>query len=282
MSELGSNLSPIGLIAGNRDLPLLVVRRAKMLGRPSIVIGIEGEADPSLEQLADQFIWVKLGELTKPLAFFKKAGVRDMVMIGGISRETLLLNYEPDDEAVLMMESLTDFQTDNLLRTVAAYLAKAGFTLRPLADILPELLTAPGLLTKVPPSPELEADLKMAWRIAKEMGRLDIGQTVVVSDLLTLAVEAAEGTDAAVTRGASLADKPVAVAKVVKPIQDFRLDPPVIGPDTIKVMAAAKVGALAVDASQTILIDREEIVRLAEEANLALVAWTDQLAGYGN
>ena len=280
MSELDSKLSPIGLVAGNRELPLMVVRRAKMLGRPSVVVGIEGEADPLLEQLADQFIWVQLGQLTKPLDFFRKAGVRDMVIIGGISRETLVLNYEPDEEAVVLLESLTDFQTDNLLRVVATYLEKMGFNLRPLADILPELLTAPGVLTKCSPSPELEADLKMAWRIAKGMGRLDIGQTIVVSDLITLAVEAAEGTDEAVIRGAALADKPVAVAKVVKPIQDFRLDPPVIGPDTIKVMAEAKVGALAVDASQTILIDREEIIRLAEEANLAIVAWTDSLAGY--
>lgn len=275
-----SKIAPIGLLAGNRDLPLLVARKVLKLGKPLVVAGILGEADPALQELAHEFKWLKLGQLQALMDFFREAGVREMVMIGGISRETLLLNYEPDETAVAVIETLEDLHTDKLLRAVATCLQDNGLSLRALADILPELLTCPGCLTRQQLSPELTADLKVAWRMAKELGRLDVGQTVVVSDLVTLAVEAAEGTDATVIRGASLAKKPVAVAKVVKPGQDLRLDPPVIGPDTIKIMVEAGVGALAVDASQIIIVSREETIHLADQAGLAVVAWTDLMAGY--
>lgn len=275
-----TKVETIGLVAGNRDLPLLVAHKVLELGKSLVVAGVLGEADPALESLAHEFKWLKLGQIQTLIDFFKGAGVREMVMIGGISRETLLLNYEPDKTATAILETLDDLHTDKLLRAVATCLEDHGLSLRSLVDILPELLTPPGCLTRSELTPELTADLKLAWRMAKELGRLDVGQTVVVSDLLTLAVEAAEGTDAAVIRGASLAQKPVAVAKVVKPGQDLRLDPPVIGPDTIKVMAEAKAGALAVDASQIIIVNREETIGLAEQAGLVLVAWTDHMAGY--
>jgi DUF1009 family protein len=116
----------------------------------------------------------------------------------------------------------------------------------------------------------------VAWRVAKELGRLDVGQCAVVSDRITLAVEAAEGTDATVRRGAALADKPVAVAKVVKPGQDPRLDPPVIGPETIRAMVeTGRVGALVIDAGQVLIVNPAETIKLADEAGLALLAWAD-------
>ncbi len=268
----------IGLIAGNRELPLMAAAKARELGRPVAAVGIEGEVDPALEGLTAAFTRLKLGQLAALLDFFREAGVRDLVMIGGIDRETILLNYEPDEMFLEMLEGLEDFHTDRILRAVTARLEAHGFRLRAVTELLPELLTPPGLLTSAAPGPDLTADLRVAWRIAKELGRLDVGQTVVVSDRITLAVEAAEGTDAAVIRGAGLAGKPAAVAKVVKPMQDLRLDPPVIGPETIRVMAEAKVGALAVDAEHILIIDRAETVRLADQAGLAVVAWTDQMA----
>ncbi|UQZ90788.1 DUF1009 domain-containing protein [Deltaproteobacteria bacterium Smac51] len=267
--------APIGLIAGNRELPLMVVRKAKELGRSVIVVGIEGEAEPELEQLADGFAWIRLGQLQATIDFFRAGGVRDLIMIGGISRDNIIFNYEPDDMALEVMESIDDFHTDKILRAVTARLEREGMAFGAVTDLLPELLTAPGVLTKKVPDEELTADLKVAWRIAKELGRLDVGQCAVVSDRITLAVEAAEGTDETVRRGAALANKPVAVAKVVKPMQDLRLDPPVIGPDTIRVMAEVKVGALAVDASSVLIVNREETVRLADEAGLALVVWDE-------
>jgi len=266
----------MGLIAGNRELPLMVAAKARQLGRPLVAVGIEGETDLALADLVDGFIMVKLGQFRAMLDFFKVAGVKDLVMIGGIDRETIIFNYDPDEIFVEVMETLDDFHTDKILRALTERLEADGLKLWPVTELLPELLTPPGLLTRAAPDESLKADLKVAWRMAKELGRLDVGQVVVVSDRITLAVEAAEGTDAAVRRGAALAEKPVAVAKVVKPTQDWRLDPPVIGPETIRVMAEARVGALVVDAAHILIINREETIRLADEAGLAIVAWTDQ------
>ncbi len=273
-----SRPAPIGLIAGNRDLPLMVAQKAKEIGRPLVVVGIEGEARPELAQLAERAAFIRLGQLQAMLEFLNRAGVRELMMIGGIDRETIILNYDPDEMFIGVLEKLDDFHTDKILRALTSCLEEQGIELKAVSELLPELLTAPGLLTSRAPDPDLTADLKVAWRIAKELGRLDVGQTAVVSDRITLAAEAAEGTDAAVIRGAALARKPVAVAKVVKPMQDLRLDPPVIGPETIRVMAEAGVGALAVDAEQVLILNRDETVRLAEEAGLALVAWTDEMA----
>ncbi|MDR2946156.1 MAG: UDP-2,3-diacylglucosamine diphosphatase LpxI [Candidatus Adiutrix sp.] len=269
--------APIGLIAGNRDLPLMVAAKARELGRPLVAAGIDGEAAPELAGLADRFQLFTLGQAGPVLDYFAAAGVRDVVMIGGISRETLVLNYEPDAVALEVLETLEDFHTDRILRAVAGLLESRGLALRSVAELLPELLTPPGFLTQKIPDDGLMADLRIAWRVAKELGRLDIGQCAVVSGKITMAAEAAEGTDAAVLRGAALAGEgqPVAVAKVVKPTQDVRLDPPVIGPETIRVMAQAGVNALAVDAGAVLIINREECVRLADEAGLALLACTD-------
>jgi DUF1009 family protein len=257
-----------------------VAEAARAAGYGLAVAALEGEAEPRLAELADRFLWLPLGQFQAMADFFQAAGVRDLVMIGGVDRETILFHYEPDEAFLDILAGLKDFHTDRLLSAVAARLEALGLRLKAVADLLPELPAPPGFLTSRRPDADLTADLQVAWRIAKELGRLDVGQTAVVSDRITLAAEAAEGTDAAVARGAALAGKPVAVAKVVKPAQDVRLDPPVIGPETIRVMARAKVGALAVEAGRVLIIDREETVRLAEEAGLALVAWTDELAGY--
>lgn len=268
---------PIGLLAGNRLLPLMVAEKARELGRPLVTVGIEGEAEPALEAVSSRYAAIKLGQFKAMTDFFISAGVCDLLMIGGIERDTILLNYEPDDMFIEILEGLEDFHTDKILRGITARLEQMGLTLKAVSDLLPELLTAPGVLTAKAPDQDLTADLKVAWRIAKELGRLDVGQTAVVSDRITLAAEAAEGTDAAVIRGAALAGKPAAVAKVVKPMQDLRLDPPVIGPDTVKVMAQAGVGALAVDARHTLILDRAQTIALADEAGLAIVAWTDEM-----
>lgn len=269
---------PIGLIAGNRSLPLMVAAKARELGRPLFVAGIVGEAEPELEKMAAGFTWNVLGQLRELMDFFLSRGVEDVLMIGGISRDNIIFHYEPDDEALELMSALSDFHTDRILRAVTERLEREGLRLRAVTELLPELLTAPGLLTSKAPDADLTADLKVAWRIAKELGRLDVGQLAVVSDRITVAVEAAEGTDEAVRRGAALAAKPVAVAKVVKPSQDLRLDPPVIGPDSIRVMAECRVGALAIDASHLLIIDRDQCLSLAEASGLAVVAWTDEMA----
>ncbi len=179
--------APLGLIAGNRELPLMVLDQARALGRSVAAVGIAGETDPRVEGLADRFTWVPLGRLQPIIDFFKAAGARDILMIGGISREAIV-NYDPDEAALEVMEGLDDFHTDRILRAVAARLEREGLILGAVPDLLPELLTAPGILGRRKPDADLLADLKVAWRVAKELGRLDVGQTAVVSDRITLAV----------------------------------------------------------------------------------------------
>ncbi|MGL4209881.1 MAG: LpxI family protein, partial [Candidatus Adiutrix sp.] len=254
--------APIGLIAGNRSLPMMVAQKAQQLGHPLFVAAIENEADCALEPLAQGFTRLKLGQMQSLIDFFAKAHVHNLIMIGGISRESILLNYEPDEVALEIMAQLNDFHTDKILTAVARHLETVGLHLSSVAELMPELLAQPGVLTKKAPDKDMIADLKIAFRMAKELGRLDVGQCAVVSDTITLALEAAEGTDETVKRGGLLAHKPVAVAKVVKPMQDLRLDPPVIGPDTVRTMAQANVGALVIDAFKVLIIEQEETIRL--------------------
>jgi DUF1009 family protein len=198
-----------------------------------------------------------------------------MALAGGVSREGLITRYRPDAEAVKVMESLESFQTDAILRAAAAYLEGRGLRLVSVAALAPELLVPAGLLAGSPPAGGLFDDLRMAFRLAKELGRLDCGQTVVVSDKIAVALEGADGTDATIRRGAALCRKPVAVAKVVKPSQDWRLDLPVIGPDTVSVLAEVKAGALALDAGGVIMLQADRCLALAAEAGLSIVAWGD-------
>jgi DUF1009 family protein len=264
-----------GLIAGNRSLPLMAARAVKARGDALVVAGLAGETDPEVYKLADAFAELPLGALGAMADFFLECGAAVVALAGGVSRDSVVSRYQPDAEAVKVMESLESFQTDAILRGAAAYLESRGLSLVSVADITPELLAAPGTLTRTAPSGGLLEDLRMAFRLAKELGRLDCGQTVVVSDKIAVALEGADGTDATIRRGASLCRKPVAVAKVVKPSQDYRLDLPVIGPETIEVLAEAKAGALALDAGGVIILEPERCLDLAEAAGLSVVAWRD-------
>ncbi|MDR2612497.1 MAG: UDP-2,3-diacylglucosamine diphosphatase LpxI [Deltaproteobacteria bacterium] len=266
---------PVGFIAGNLSLPVLAARKVKEEGRFLAVAGIGGEASEELRGLADRYTELSLGELRPLSGFFLGCGVRDVCMAGGVSRETIIRNYRPDEEAVKLMEGLRSFQTDSILRAVAGWLEARGLNLVSVTDLVPEILVRPGRIGRAEPSPELEEDLSFAFRIARELGRLDVGQTVVACDKIAVALEGADGTDATIRRGASLCSKPVAVAKVLKPSQDTRLDLPVVGPPTVRLLAEVKAGGLALDARGLILLEEEECARLADEAGIALVAWLD-------
>jgi DUF1009 family protein len=239
------------------------------------VCGITGETDPELRTLADHYAEMSLGALAPLADFFLSRGCRFLSMAGGISRDSIIKNYVPDMEAVKIMERLPDFQTDTILRAFADFLEKKGLRLVSVTDIVPEILVKPGYLGKHRPSPELLDDLILAFTFAKELGRLCIGQTAVVSDKIAVALEGADGTDATIKRGASLCLKPVAVAKVLKPDQDRRLDLPVIGPSTIELLIDAKAGALALDAKGLIVLEEERCISLADDAGLSVVAWDD-------
>ncbi|MDR1042238.1 MAG: UDP-2,3-diacylglucosamine diphosphatase LpxI [Deltaproteobacteria bacterium] len=270
---------PVGFIAGNLSLPVLAARKVKEEGRFLAVAAIAGEASAELRNLADRYTELSLGELAPMAGFFLDAGVTDVCMAGGVSRETIIRNYRPDEEAVRLLEGLASFQTDTILRAVAGWLEVRGLRLVAVTDLVPEILVRPGRLGATEPSGELMADLAFAFRIARELGRLDVGQTAVACDKIAVALEGADGTDATIRRGAALCSKPVAVAKVLKPSQDTRLDLPVVGPPTIRLLAEVGAGGLVLDARGLILLDEEECVRLADAAGLALLAWLDPPRG---
>jgi DUF1009 family protein len=272
----------VGFIAGNLSLPVIAARKVKEEGRFLAVADIGGEASPELRALADRYAEIPLGALRALTDFFLGCGVTDVCMAGGISRATVIGGYRPDAEAVRLMEGLASFQTDTILRAAAGWLEGEGLRLFSVTDLVPGLLVRPGRLGAAEPSPGLLEDLAFAFRIARELGRLDVGQTAVACDKIAVALEGADGTDATIRRGASLCSKPVAVAKVLKPSQDTRLDLPVVGPPTLKVLCEVKAGGLVLDARGLILLDEEECVRLADGAGLALLAWLEAPAGGGH
>jgi DUF1009 family protein len=269
-----SQPQPVGLIAGNLTLPILTAQQLRREGAPLVVVGLKGETDPALQDLADHYLEVTLGHL-QPLAdFFLHHGARKICMVGGVSRDNITNGYEPDEAAIEVLETLDHFHTDAILRAVTVWLEKRGLTLVSVADLCPDLLVKPGQLTQTTPSPELMEDLRLAFKVAKELGRLDVGQTVVVSDKIAVALEGADGTNATIRRGAALCRKPVAVAKVLKPSQDTRLDLPVIGLETIEVLVECGVGGLALDAQGLIMLDQEKCVALADQHKIVLLAMT--------
>ncbi|MDR2406187.1 MAG: UDP-2,3-diacylglucosamine diphosphatase LpxI [Deltaproteobacteria bacterium] len=269
------NNSPVGLIAGNRTLPVIAAKALKARGVPLALCSLAGEAEEELKNYANFHITLSLGSLRPMVDFFKSSGVSELFMAGGIDRDNLLENYDPDDDAIALMESLSNFQTDTILRGLASYLERAGLKLISVTDIVPEILVKPGLLSETPPSPELLADLRLAFVLARELGRLDVGQTVVVSDLIAVALEGADGTDATIRRGASLSKRPIAVAKVLKPTQDTRFDLPVIGPPTLELLADLKAGGLVLDAKGLIILEEDKCIEIANSNKMALLAWME-------
>ncbi|MDR1607526.1 MAG: UDP-2,3-diacylglucosamine diphosphatase LpxI [Deltaproteobacteria bacterium] len=263
---------PVGLIAGNLKLPILTAQKLRHEGSSIVVVGLKGETEPQIKELADFYLELPLGQLRPMADFFREHGAQKICMVGGVSRETVTSGYEPDEAAFSIMEKLDNFQTDAILRAVAEWLEEQGLYLVSVAEICPDLLVKPGLLTQTAPSPALLEDLRLAFKVAKELGRLDVGQTVVVSDKITVALEGADGTDATIRRGAALSRKPIAVAKVFKPKQDNRLDLPVIGLETIAVLVECRAAGLALDAKGVIMLDPKDCLDLANQNALAIVA----------
>jgi DUF1009 family protein len=266
------------------SLPVMAARRIKAKGLTLAVVGLVGETEPEVYALADRWLETNLGQVGAMGRFLVESGVGRLCVVGGVSRESVVNSYDPDAEAIRIMESLDNFQTDTILRALAGYVESLGPKIVSVATLVPELLVRPGVLTAKGPDAGLLAELRLAFFLARELGRLDCGQTVVVSDRLAVALEGADGTDATILRGASLCRKGVAVAKAVKPNQDFRLDLPVIGPGTVSVLIKAKAAGLALDATGLIMLEPGECVRMADGAGLVMVAFGPEaepwLAGF--
>lgn len=269
----------IGILAGGGQFPMLFTKAAQKEGREVVVVGHKGETSEELKELADQFCWVKLGQLGKIIKFFKSQGVSEAVFLGTITKPKIFKEVWPDFKALSLWNKIDIKQDDAILRAIAKTLEDEGIQILESTLYLQDLLFPVGILTRKKLSSNERDDVTFGWRIAREIGRLDIGQCVVVRDRTVLAVEAIEGTDAAIKRGGALGRKKAVVVKVKKPGQDFRFDLPAIGSTTIESMAEVGASVLAVEAGQALLFDREETVRKADKAGIVVVGVKEDANG---
>jgi UDP-2,3-diacylglucosamine hydrolase len=268
-------MEKIGLIAGNGQFPIAFARAAKEKGMQVIAVAHEGETLPELAQWVDGIFWIKVGHLGKLISIFHEQGVKDVLMAGGIKKTRLFGGGLPDLRGAAMLARMIHKKDDSILRSVARELESEGITVRESTLYLDNIVARQGVLTKRKPSKDERRDVEFGWSMAKEIGRLDIGQTVVVKDQAVLAVEAIEGTDEAIRRGGSLCGSGAVVVKVCKPQQDLRFDLPAVGALTIQAMEQVKASCLAVEAGKTIIIERDTVIRDAERAGISIVALHD-------
>ena len=274
--------STLGLIAGNGQYPHTVLRAARKAGVARVVVAaFENETDPTLAAEADVTEWLRVGQLGRMIKFFRRAGVTDAMMAGQIAPKNLF-DLRPDLRALMLLGKLKLRHAESIFGAIADELAKDGITLLPATTFLDDLLPAPGPVCGPEPSARQLADVAYGFRMAKEMSRLDVGQSVVVKRGTVLAVEAFEGTDECLKRGGALGKGGATLAKVSKPGQDFRFDVPVVGPRTIQNAAESGIGVIAVEARRTLLLGLDEVRALCERHRISLVATEGEEAPAGN
>ena len=266
----------LGLIAGNGRFPFLVLDAARGAGYDVTVIAIKEEAFADLESAAARppravVHWVSLGQLGRCISLLKEAGITEAVMAGQVKHTKLFADIVPDMTLMGVLMRLKGRQTDALISGVADVLREHGINLLDSTAFLAPLLAREGVMTTRAPNDEELADLECGYAVADAIAGLDIGQTIAVKSAAVVAVEGMEGTDAVIARAARLAGKGVRIVKVAKPNQDMRFDVPVVGVSTIEAMQAAGATLLSVDAGRTLMIDGEAIIRVADEAGIAVV-----------
>jgi hypothetical protein len=265
------NLKSFGLIAGNGRYPFEMARAAREAGVGKIVVAaFENETDPALEELVDEIEWLRVGQLGKLVAVFKSRGIRHAVMAGQIAPKNLF-DLRPDIKAVMLLGKLKTRNAETIFGAIGDELAKVGTTLVDATTFMEQSLVQPGLVAGPKLSRQEEDDVKFGFGIAKEVSRLDIGQTVVVRKGTVLAVEAFEGTNAAIKRGGEQGKEEAVVVKVSKPDQDFRFDVPVVGPLTMQTAAEAKVRVIAVEAGRVLLLESGKVRELAAQFRISIV-----------
>ncbi|WP_038170686.1 UDP-2,3-diacylglucosamine diphosphatase LpxI [Verrucomicrobium sp. BvORR106] len=264
--------STIALIAGNGVYPETFVRAARKAGVDRLVVaGFIDETRPNLEETVDAMAWFRVGQLSKMIAFFKKEGVKHVVMVGQIAPKNLF-DLRPDLRLLMMLARLKRRNAETLFGGIADEMKKDGIELLPATTFLEEFMPAAGHVAGPNPKKRRWEDAEYGFTIAKASSKLDIGQTVVVRNGTVLAVEAFEGTNEAIKRGGALGKGSATMVKVSKPNQDMRFDVPVVGPDTISTAAAAGVDVIAVEAGMTLILDQSEVFRRCAELKVSLLA----------
>ena len=261
-----------GLIAGNGQFPFLVVDGAKKQGAGLVVAAIREETDKRIDDVADEVMWVGIGQLGKMISFFKSHGVTKAIMAGQVKHVQIFSGALPDVRMLKMIWNLPKRNTDALIGGIADELASEGIELVDSTYFLEDYLAPKGVLTKRAPS-DIELDnIEYGIHIADEIARLDLGQTIVVRAKACVAIEAMEGTDATIRRAGELAKGKLTVLKVAKPDQDMRFDVPVVGVPTIQKMIEAGATCLSVAAGKTLIFDRDEMLELANRNGVCIVA----------
>jgi len=274
----------IGLIAGWGRFPVLVAEALLNEGKRVVCVALKGLADPSLEYLCDHVCWLGIGKLGGHLRYFRRHRVEQVTMAGKLFKADLLFQRSI---VFSLWPDLTCFRTfaphfifrrsstndDSLLLAVTMAYERSGIEVRPATDFAPQLLVGEGILSARKPTPGQLKDIEFGWRIAKQMGGLDIGQAITVRDGTVLAVEAVEGTDACIERTGTLCRRGGwALIKVAKPSQDMRFDVPTIGPQTVQKVHQARGTAIVIEAGMTIVVDRAETIKLADRYGIAIIA----------
>jgi DUF1009 family protein len=267
-------LHALGIIAGNGVYPRLLAAAAQKAGVKKIIAAaFTGETDPALEQHVDVLEWMRVGQLNRLLTFFRAHDIRQAIMAGQIAPKNLF-DLRPDLKALMLLGKLKQRNAESIFAAIADELAKVNVDLLPATTFLEDSLAASGPISGPKLSRNEEDDVDLGWRTAKEIARLDIGQTVLVRSGTVVAVEALEGTNDAIKRGGELAGSGAVMVKVAKPSQDMRFDVPVIGLETIRIAAEARLRVIAVEAGKTLLLERDAIVDLANRSKISIVGRT--------
>jgi UDP-2,3-diacylglucosamine hydrolase len=262
----------IGIIAGNGVYPRLLADAARKAGvKRTIAAAFTGETDPVLAQYVDLIEWMRVGQLNRLLKFFRENKVHHAIMAGQIAPKNLF-DLRPDLKAVLLLGKLKERNAESIFAAIADELAGIDVELLPATTFLEDSLASSGLIVGAKLSRREKEDVDLGWKIAKEVARLDIGQTVIVKNGTVVAVEAFEGTNDAIERGGALAREGAVMVKVAKPNQDMRFDVPVIGVGTIRVAADAKLRVIAVEVGKTLLLERDAIIDLAGRSKMSIIA----------
>jgi DUF1009 family protein len=261
-----------GLIAGNGRFPLLALESARRLGHDVTVIAIQEEAAPEVERLADRVHWISLGALSKLIEILKADGISEIVMCGQVKHAKIFSSIRPDWRLAKLLMSLPSKNTDGLIRGVVKVLEDEGIRLRESTFLLTPLLAPEGVLTRRKPDKDEESQIAYGRRVANALAGFDVGQSVAICERACVALEAMEGTDAMLRRAASLVNgRPLTLVKVARGREHMLFDVPVIGRDTIPVLQETGTTAVAIEAGKTLMLDKDDLLRAADEAGVTIV-----------
>jgi DUF1009 family protein len=273
----------IGIIAGMGELPVIIAKDARERGYKVITVALETLASLEMDSVSDEIRWVNPGKFGELIDILKKHQIKEAIMAGKVPKSLLFKSkITPDLRAVKLLFSIKDKSDDAILNAITKELAGEGIEIIDTTKFSPHLLTPVGCLTRKKPDEEQWKDIEFGWKIAREIGKLDIGQTVVIKGKAVMAIEAIEGTDEAILRGGKWAGDGAVVVKVSKPQQDMRMDVPAVGPDTLKSMEKVNAKVLAMEAHRSMIVDRETVIRAAESAGIVIVGISSETMHHGN